>query len=143
MCAKYSTYKNVYLKYFSFSTLCKFMQLASSEWMLGVGIKEFENLYDAEKTNERYCCCDYEYICAQDITLLKSAMGSCPVPCQTYLVVSVQDCTSNVPCTINQTFNLQSENQFSLSSAIFQIPFVQPIEVRTIIALIAIKLHYL
>ena len=107
--------------------------------MLGVEIKEFENLYNAEIRNDEYCCCDDEYNCEENISVLRSiAMGSCPVPCQTYFVVSVQDCTSNVQCTINKTFNLEPENQFGLSSVIFQIPFVQPplhIQVRTILVL--------
>ena len=107
--------------------------------MLGVEIKEFENLYNAEKQNDKYCCCDYGYICAKDITVFKSfPMGNCPLPCETYFVVHVQECTSNMQCTINKTFNLDPESQFGLSSVIFQIPFVQPsldIQVRTILVL--------
>ena len=116
------------LQYFSLCTLCQSLQVASSEWMLGVEIKEFENFYNAEKMNDKYCCCDYmyEHICVDDITVLKSnAMGSCPVPCQAYLVIRVLDCTYTVQCTINKTFNLEPESQFRLSSVIFQIPFVQ------------------
>ena len=106
--------------------------------MLGVEIKEFEILYNVEKTKyNQYCCCDYGYICTFDITVIKSiVMDSCPVPCQTYFVVSVQDCTSNVQCTINKTFNLEPESQFGLSSVIFRIPFMQPsldIQVRTMV----------
>ena len=103
--------------------------------MLGVETKEFENLYNVELLDDMYCCCNNQNICVNDIAALK-AMASCTLPCDTYFVVRVQDCRFNVQCTINETFNIEPETQFRLSSVIFQIPFVQPsldMQVRTII----------
>ena len=109
--------------------------MASSEWMLGVEIKEFDNPYNAEMRDNQYCCCDIPNTCRSDITALKHfANWRCTSSCKTYFVLSLQDCSSK-QCTINQTFN----DIPGLSLVIFQISFGQEIQVRTVLYQFLIK----
>ena len=100
--------------------------------MLGVQIAQFQNLYNAEIKNGRYCCCD-DGPCEDDIRALKNVyMTDCTNPCETYFIVKLQDCTSNTHCTGSQTFNLEDDSTSGLSSVIFYIPFGKTVQVRAI-----------
>ena len=107
--------------------------MANSDWTLGVEIKEFENLHNAEKRGKVYCCCDDDY-CKRDIMALGNTCGS---SCETYFVVRLQKCTSSTPCSTSKAlFIPEPGSLFGLSSLIFHIPFgqtTQDIQVRAII----------
>ena len=47
--------------------LLLFVQVASSEWVLGVQIQHFENLCNVEIKDGKYCCCDKDELCANNI----------------------------------------------------------------------------
>ena len=113
--------------------------MASSEWMLGVQIQQFQSLYNAEiMANNQYCCCDIPNTCEDNITALEN-IYDCTLLCDIYFVVSLQDCNSTIHCNINQTFNLEVDPLSRLSSVILLIPFEESaldVHVRTVFFLV-------
>ena len=101
------------------------MQVASSEWVLGVQIQHFENLYNVEIKDGSYCCCDNpEVECSQSITDLQ---GLCYDPnlirvCEQYFLVHVKDCSYNSTCTVSQTYQLRIDSSTSLNHLVLFIP---------------------
>ena len=98
------------------------MQVASSEWLLGVHLLQFENTKNAEyDDSNRYCCCDTT-ICAE--TLARLNPTQCTMECQTYIVVNVRECPYNETCLVYKLFGLEEyENPYPLSKAGFLIQF--------------------
>ena len=99
-----------------------FMQVASSEWVLGLQVFSFENFYNAEKNGSKYCCCGAPSTCTETITALHSM---CKQECNTYFAVHLQDCKSGLSCNTIKRFNFSGDNgsPSALSSLVFQIPF--------------------
>ena len=44
-----------------------FVQVAKSEQLLGVQLQNFDNMFNAEIRDDKYCCCDQESTCADNI----------------------------------------------------------------------------
>ena len=102
------------------------MQETSSEWVLGVQIQHFVNLYNAEIRENKYCCCDVqsrEIPCGETIAAVINAQ--CPTVCLPYFVVHFQACPSIETCYIAKTINVSVEPTSVISSILFQIPFNQ------------------
>ena len=99
-----------------------FVQVASSEWVLGAQVHSFKNFYNAEKVGSNYCCCGAPSFCKDTIMSLNS---TCEPECNTYFVVDLWDCTSALSCNTIKTFNFSGDNgsHSALSSLVFQIPF--------------------
>ena len=100
------------------------MQVASTEWFLGVQIQNFENLYNAEMLSSIvYCCCDV-YNCTLNIADLQ---GICTADvCQPYFLIHIRDTSCNGICSLNKTYQLSYESNSSksiLDHVVLSIPF--------------------
>ena len=99
-----------------------FMQIASTEWFLGVKIQNFENLYNAKiATDGQYCCCDY-LGCRENIADLQ---GKCTTgSCQPYYLIHIRDSSCDGTCSLDKTYQLSNESTSSiLDHAVLSIPF--------------------
>ena len=103
------------------------MQVASTEWFLGVQIQDFVNLYNVEIINETYCCCYDNQICLSDsnslLTLCKDS--STTPPCETYFLVHVRDhCLNSGACLVSRIYQLNYQSSDSMfDNGILSIPF--------------------
>ena len=80
-----------------------FMQIASTEWFLGVQIQNFENLYNAEIIFDGYCCCDLIAKCAINIADLQ---GMCLTQsCEPYFLLHIKDSSCTGMCSHEQPIN--------------------------------------
>ena len=102
------------------------VQVAYSEWFLGVQIQHFENKYNSEIRDGKYCCCDNGDVkCGKNITDLqgmcdysKSAYG-----CEPYFLIHVRDCPYNSNyCSVNKTYQMNNERT-SLDQLVLYVPF--------------------
>ena len=79
--------------------------MANSEWLLGVHVQHFHNLYNAEIRNGKdYCCCDISYLdvpCVRDLTDLN--VTGCTSECQPYLEIRFGVCFANGTCSYIKT----------------------------------------
>ena len=66
------------------------VQVSSSEWVLGVEIQHFENVYNAEIRNGMYCCCDAAAPCGGTIDAIQPM--TCTIACDPYIVIYFQAC---------------------------------------------------
>ena len=76
------------------------MQVANSEWVLGVHMQHFQNLYNAEIRNGLYCFCDISHNtvkCREDLTDLNIA--ACTSECEPYFEIRVEICLANGTCS--------------------------------------------
>ena len=96
--------------------------MASSDWMLGVQIQNFENYPNAERKGSQYCCCDAVHTCNETIKALNSTYN-CTSECQIYFVVHLLNCI--IGCTPIKTFNFSENSVSDLSLLVFQIPSEQ------------------
>ena len=99
------------------------MQIASTEWFLGVQIQNFENHYNAETVlGPGYCCCDSLEECRQNIADLR---GICVThSCQPYFLMHIKGSSCNDTCSLNKTYPLNFEPSTSfLNDAVLSIPF--------------------
>ena len=76
--------------------------MANSEWVLGVHVQHFQNLYNAEIRNngKDYCCCDisaYDVPCEKDLTDLDVA--SCTAECEPYFEKRFEVCFADGTCS--------------------------------------------
>ena len=105
-----------------------FMQVASTEWFLGVHIQHFENQYNAEIINGKYCCCHDDEICSSDLSNL---LVSCTEPsttqlCETYFVVHIKNCIFVGECSLSKTYQLNYKFSASVfDHGILSIPFME------------------
>ena len=106
-----------------------FAQVASSDWMLGVQIQNFENYLNAERKGTEYCCCDEVDTCNKTIKALDSTYN-CTSECQTYFVVSLLSCTNG--CAPTKTFNFSDNSASDLSLLVFQIPSEQSSQIHQV-----------
>ena len=104
------------------------MQVASTEWFLGVQIQDFVNLYNVEMINENYCCCHDNQTCSSDlISLLTICKASSTTPpCETYFLVYVRDCLHSSACTVSRIYQLNYQSSASMfDNGILSIPFME------------------
>ena len=101
------------------------VQVASSEWVLGVQIQHFENMYNAEIRNDLYCCCDDHFReCKENITDLIQN-GTCfnsDHRCETYFVLYVRECSYNSICSDTEIYRLNVART-SLEHLVLYMPF--------------------
>ena len=75
--------------------------MANSEWVLGVHVQHFQNLYNAEiRTGNVYCCCDISYVdvpCVEDLTDLD--VTACMSECEPYLEIRFKVCFADGTCS--------------------------------------------
>ena len=97
------------------------MQVASSEWFLGVQIQKFEN-YNVEIVRENYCCCDH-VTCKPSIAEVQEICMS--KSCQPYFIIHIRDCSCNGTCSLDTTYQLNNESNSSLLNGVevLNIPF--------------------
>ena len=77
-----------------------FVQVVSSECILGVQIQNFSRFFNAEIRDDQYCCCDLKDTCNATITDWKSTyMDYCRYPCQAYFVINLVDHSYNTTTT--------------------------------------------
>ena len=74
-----------------------FMQVANSGWVLGVQIRSFESIINAEIRNGIYCCCDIPQPCEANVASLQSS--DCSIECSPYIDVYLQVCYLNDTCS--------------------------------------------
>ena len=103
------------------------MQVASSEWVLGVQIQHFENMYNAEIRDGKYCCCDRnDVVCQADIILLGTCIISQPEHgCDPYFRVYVRACLNNGTCFVTESYQLNGVIT-SLNQVVLNIPISEP-----------------
>ena len=103
------------------------MQVASSEWVLGVQIQHFENMYNAEIIDGKYCCCDDDDVmCQEDITYLGMCRISQPnQACDSYFRVYVRVCLNNGTCSVTKSYQLNGVIT-SLNQVVLNIPISEP-----------------
>ena len=103
-----------------------FMQVASTEWFLGVQIQNYKNLYNVEIINGEYCCCDDNQTCGNTPSNL---LGMCKDPstaqiCETWLLVHFKNCLP--PCRFSKTYQLNYKSSASMfDHGILSIPFME------------------
>ena len=75
--------------------------MANSEWVLGVHVQHFENLYNAEiRDTGKYCCCDISYKnvpCVANLTDLNVA--ACTSECEPHFEMRFEVCFANGTCS--------------------------------------------
>ena len=105
-----------------------FMELASTEWFLGVQIQHFENLYNVEIINGYYCCCHDNKICSSN---LMDLLASCTdqrtaQPCETYFLVHIRDCVVNSECFLSKSYQMNYTSSASIiDHGILYIPLME------------------
>ena len=66
-----------------------FLQVVNSEWVLGVHVQHFQNLYNAEFRDSRcYCCCDIPSIvvpCVEE--LINLTVLACTSECEPFIEI--------------------------------------------------------
>ena len=107
------------------SCIMVFLQVASSEWVLGVQIQHFENMYGSEIEGGLFCCCDDSRtdlsMCKENVTDLPMCKNSATYnPCDTYFLVYVRECLYNSTCNYTQQYRLN--NDTTLIQLILTIP---------------------
>ena len=86
------------------------VQMASSEWVLGLQIQHFANLYNAEIRGDQYCCCDMQSTaavpCVDNLPDLQSS--DCTAECEPYFEIYFIVCFTNETCFVmkHETFVL-------------------------------------
>ena len=99
-----------------------YMQVASSEWVLGVHIHQFMNVYNAEIRNGKYCCCDDHFKeCWENITDVNGMCLISTYHCDTYFMLHVRECSSKDTCTDTKSYQL-NEALTSLEQLVLLIP---------------------
>ena len=105
-----------------------FMQVANTEWFLGVQIQHFENQYNAEMINGIYCCCHDNKICSSNLIGLFASctnLGTAE-PCETYFLVHIRDCVVNSECFLSETYQLNYTSSASIiDHGILSIPLME------------------
>ena len=72
------------------------VQLATSQQLLVVELLQFHNIYNAEMSDDEYCCCDADQ-CTPKLADLKQ-MG-CGPKCDTWFNISLSPCESAYLCS--------------------------------------------
>ena len=91
------------------------VQVASSEWVLGVQLQHFENPKNAAWRLDKYCCCDiFPLVCEPTITSLDQQM--CTDECETHFVIHVRDCPYNQTCSVTKRYELEEYDDLYLLS---------------------------
>ena len=104
------------------------MQVASTEWVLGVQIQNFTNLYNVEIINGMYCCCDDNERCGSTSSDL---LGMCKHAsttqvCETCFLVHIKNCISIGTCSLSKTYQLNYKPSDLISDhGILSIPFME------------------
>ena len=68
--------------------------------MLGVHVQHFQNLYDAEIRNDKYCCCNISYDdvpCVANFTDLN--VTECTSECEPYFEIRFKVCYTDETCS--------------------------------------------
>ena len=100
-----------------------FVQVASSEWALGVQTQHFENTYNAEMREGKYCCCDFgDVMCTENITELNGfCIDSNSInPCDSYFLIYIRD-YYNSTCTATKMYRMNNDST-SLNNLVLYIP---------------------
>ena len=74
--------------------------MANSEWVLGVHVQHFQNLYNAEIRNGHYCCCDisyYDVLC--EANLIDLNVTACTSECEPFFEMHFEVCFANGTCS--------------------------------------------
>ena len=104
-------------------TFLLYMQVASSEWTLGLQILEFKHLFNVniQEGKEMYCCCDIfdpQRICAGTFEGLD--LNKCIEECDIYFMFHIKICPYNGTCSLTQFYELRMDtfSLYPLSSVI-------------------------
>ena len=107
----------------SLSYVVAFVQVASSEWVLGVQIQNFTNFFNAELRENMYCCCDIPDTCDSNITEFTSTyVKICTTECNTYFVANLLDYENATSYSTIDTFSWTGISLAHVSSLVFQVP---------------------
>ena len=103
-----------------------FMQVASTEWFLGVQIQNFENTYNVEIINGMYCCCDNNERCRSDLNqLFLCKHPNVTQVCETYFLIHIKNCLIESSCSPGKTYQLNYTSSSSISDhSILSVPFM-------------------
>ena len=103
------------------------MQVSSIEWILGVQIQRFDNMYNVEMTNDRYCCCDnLRGPCEDRVIDLRERCNDADV-CQPYFLVRFKRCSDSSTCLDVESYQLRNHTDLPLD----QIGLYIPIDVES------------
>ena len=98
------------------------MQVASTEWFLGIAMQNFENRYNAEIVLSGYCCCDNITMCEKNIADLQETCMT--HSCQPYFLIYIRDSSCAGMCSLDKNYQLSYESSTSiLNHAVLSIPF--------------------
>ena len=101
------------------------LQVASSEWVLGVQIQHFENPNDYEIRNGLFCCCDNNnaMMCKESTSdPLMCVRSENYHGCDNYFLVYIRDCLYNSTCNYTQIYQLKDD------TTLFQLILAIPLE---------------
>ena len=80
------------------------MQVANTEWMLGVQLQTLINQKNTALRSSMYCYCD-DIVCASTVADLNQEKFT--NECDAYFVLHVRDCPYNETCSVNKLFELE------------------------------------
>ena len=99
-----------------------FMQVASTEWFLGVEIQNFENLYNVEFVLNGYCCCDgITLVCEENIADLQETCMT--HSCQPYFLIHIRDSSCDGTCSLDKIYQLNYQTTSILDHAVLSMSF--------------------
>ena len=106
-----------------------YVQVASSEWLLGVHIQHFENVHGSVVINDLFCCCDDGSdsdvsLCKENITDLQMCKFVTN-QCDNYILVYVRNCFYNNTCFVTKHNGQNKDIPFN------QLVFLIPLEMES------------
>ena len=107
------------------------VQVASSEWTLGLQIQQIDYIPNVDIRDDLYCCCDTPpqvVPCSDAFANLNVEM--CSIVCDYYCLVQIKDCSQNETCGVTEFYHLRSDtcSPYPLESVVFPIPFKESSE---------------
>ena len=102
-----------------------FVQVASSEWSLGIQIQHYENQLNAEIREDRYCCCEIKDACNATLNDFINATHNCKKNCSVYYKVQFPNCSTNGICSTTQPLNFKYYPRSIVTKMVFPIALDQ------------------
>ena len=73
--------------------------MANSEWVLGVHAQHFQNHYNAEIKDGKYCCCDISSSVVPCVTVPTDLnVAACTADCEPYFEICFKACFADGTC---------------------------------------------
>ena len=113
---------NVGRKQASFQDILLYIQVAGIEWILGVQIQRFDNLYNAEIRNGEYCCCDSSRDPCEERVMDLSGRCNGANSCQHSFFVRFQRCLDSSTCLDIKSYRLRNRTNLPLDQLVLYIP---------------------